>query len=136
MHRVYVNAWKGDLQLSGRRPSSYVVARHNVASNSNSWSVVPSAKDTFVFTSKDEERTQQLWHWGKCFLEQYPTIKPQHCFTVANLAIEGAEDRIQDRDLTVMVTAKYPNPREERNNHAPCGFLRVWDGTGDGPNDP
>ena len=99
--------------------------------------VLQSKKQDFVFSTEDSVRSQRLWLWAKCFLEQYPLIKPQHRFTIANLAVEGAIDgRVFDRDLTVMVSAIFPNPEETRNSHTPCGFLRVWDGTGDGPNDP
>ena len=134
MHNVHLDFYKGDVQIQGRGFSSYVVIRQNEA---NDWSVVPSETQSFVFSIEDAVRAQHLWLWAKCFLEQYPLIKPQHRFTIANLAVEGAIDgRVSDRDLTVMVSAIFPNPEETQNSHTPCGFLRVWDGTGDGPNDP
>lgn len=134
MHNVHIDTYKGDIQIQGREFSSYVVIRQNEA---NDWSVVPSETQSFVFSTEDSVRSQRLWLWAKCFLEQYPLIKPQHRFTIANLAVEGAIDgRVFDRDLTVMVSAIFPNPEETRSSHTPCGFLRVWDGTGDGPNDP
>lgn len=132
MHRLYVNEWKGDIQLSGRRPSSYVVIRKP---EDDEWKVIPSATGTFVFSKQDEEKSQKLWHWAQHFVRQYATIKAEHSYKLQEMSYD-MDDRITDKDLTVMVSAKYPFPREARSGTAPCGFLRVWDGTGTGASDP
>lgn len=133
MHRVFVGEWNGDIQLSGRKPSSYVVIRKP---ENDEWKVIPSATNSFVFSKHDEEKSQQLWHWAHHYVQQYATINEEHSFKIEDMSNE-TNDRVSDRDLTVMVCAKYPFSTEERRGTAvPCGFLRVWDGTGMGVSDP
>jgi hypothetical protein len=149
MHRVSLQEWKGDVQILGKRPSSYVVIRKKqqqpvdntttTNENSNGWSVVPTATNYYVFNDEDEQRCQVLWHWAQDFIVAQPTINAEHCFTLADmvgLTDEAGEDKVRDRDLTVMVTARIPYPTQERTGITPCGFLRVWDGTGMPPSDP
>ena len=142
MHRMSLQKWKGDVQLLGKRPSSYVVIgkarggneEPKGGANDERWNVLPTATNAFDFTSKDEDRSQELWAWAQEWIQTKPTIHAEHCFTLAEMN-EDEEEKFRDRDLTVMVTAKYPYPEESRSGVTPWGFLRVWDGTGSAPSD-
>jgi hypothetical protein len=138
MYCLIPQEWKGDVQVMGRRPSSYVVVRK--ASDGEDWTVAPTATNSYVFTDQDETLSRELWHWSHSLIRKNATIKAEHRFTLADIARleeqEDHDDKVRDRDLTVMVTGKYPYPTEERTGVTPCGFLRVWDGTGVAPSDP
>ncbi len=157
MHRVALQFWKEGVQLSGRKESSYVIIRRRSqanagnsgvnrtsthatphASSPSSWKVVPTATHEYSFEDSDEERSQNLWYWGQKLLQEQQTIiHPQHKFTLGDMATLTEDDlgEAHDRDLIVMVIARIPFPIEEQTSITACGFLRVWDGTGQ-ENDP
>lgn len=49
---------------------------------------------------------------------------------------DGDSFAANDKDMTVMITGMFPLPDIMRRNTSPCGFLRVWDGTGSSNTDP
>ena len=146
MHRVLVGQWNGALQLTGRKESSFVVIRRTEEEGLDGkarWTIEPTASKEYHFETSDEQRAQNLWHWGQKLIERQPTmLHDENKFTLGNISHLTEEDdrsgapRIRDRDLTVMVTAKIPYPATERTSISAYGFLRVWDGTGQAPSDP
>ena len=160
LHRVHLQIWKGDVQLTGKRHTSFVVIRKTAGTaltdvatrtatsqvteetktNSTAgWHVLPTARNEYSFEESDEERSQNLWHWGQTLLREQPTmIQTEHRFTIADLGnlTDQDEEKRRDRDLTVMVTAQIPFLAEALTAITPQGFLRVWDGTGQVPSDP
>lgn len=101
------------------------------------WKIFPTSLETFSFDPLDAERTQKLWLWGQDFIKTFPTMKPQHSFTLAEMnAINASdEEHLKDRDITVMIAGIFPYPTLP-SGATPRGFLRVWDGTGIAPSDP
>jgi hypothetical protein len=87
-------------------------------------------------------RSSDLWKWAQHRIFAYPTINAEHRFTLAKMGLverDGVgpqEESVQDRDLTVLVTATFPYPQTRRSGITPRGFLRVWDGTGMSRSDP
>jgi hypothetical protein len=130
MHRVCINEWKGGIQLLGRKMSSYVVIQKPMHQD---FQLIPTAQTAFDFSPSDEARSQELWHWAQHFVQQHPTMKSQHSFTINDLKEQFSGE--PDCDLTVMVTAKFVNTVESGGGTQPCGFLRIWDGTGFGSSD-
>jgi hypothetical protein len=124
--------WKGDIQLVGNTLSSYVVVRKS----GDDWDILSTANNTFTFSPSDETRAKQLWNWAQERLGSHSTINVEHQFTLASIVANEDNGHLQDQDLTVMVTAKFPFPLNARSAVMPRGFLRVWDGTGTSTTDP
>jgi hypothetical protein len=121
------------VQFQGLKSSSFVVVRKT----EGGWKGFPSANSTFSFNRSDEERSQILWHWAKYHLKKNPSIKSEHCFTLADMLSMKDDDEktIEDKDITVMVVEKNRYSAQP-SGVIPQGFLRVWDGTGYPPSDP
>ena len=113
---------------------SYVVVRKT---DNEAWEMSPTAYEKFSFDSKDAERAQKLWLWGRDFIKDSPTIQQQHCFTLGEMKAinDSDEQHLKDRDTTVMVAGIFPYPQMQPGAD-PQGVLRVWDGTGVPPSDP
>ena len=125
--------------------------QNQLATNTDGWSVIPTATSSYSFTGDDEERSQTLWRWGQHRILVRPTIHPEHRCTLENLALAVAKGQDfaartrnkhkkaiigQNLDLTAMVSAIIPFPPSQRQPGSPCGLLRVWDGTGLPRSDP
>jgi len=144
MHRVKLQAWSGQMQLMGQQHSSYVVCRddNSVAGGANQMIICPTAKAEFTLTTNDERRFAELWKWGQKRLFSHASMKVSQSFKLADMRRQDnwqmetyGEDNTRG-DLTVMVAAILPVPKELINGISPRGFLRVWDGTGFPASDP
>jgi hypothetical protein len=130
-----IQEWNGDVQLLGRRGSSFVVVRPQ-SSESNApvddWSIIPTAKDGTIFTAEDTERAAALWHWAQARLALYPTLRSSTKMKLSDLSRQDQLESTEETygDLTVMVSAILPVPEGLKTASTPIGFLRVWDGTG------
>jgi hypothetical protein len=132
--------YNGELQLLGKRASSYVVCR---ASESNEeWEIIPTAKESFSIVADDRIRFSELWKWASGRILSHPTMPAAHRFTLADMKCQGGDssptegESIDRRDLTAMVAAIIPIPIERRTGATPMGYLRLWDGTGVSTSDP
>ncbi|GKY92238.1 hypothetical protein MPSEU_000195000 [Mayamaea pseudoterrestris] len=143
MHRIKAQLYKGELQLLGMRESSYVVFRHDPATDA--WLTLPTAHIEYQLTVEDLDRVTELWHWSQKRLLEHPTMKAEHALTIEEMKPQGDQDRAlfhdeaASGDLTVMVTAVIPSPLQSDDNirgTVPFGYLRVWDGTGFPGRDP
>jgi hypothetical protein len=136
-----IQEWKGDVQLLGRRASSYVVVRPQ-SSESNApvddWSIISTAKGGTTFGAEDTERAAALWHWAQARLASHPTLKPSTKMKLSDLSRQDQREATEENhgDLTVMVSAILPVPDGLKTASTPLGFLRVWDGTGTPTSDP
>jgi hypothetical protein len=130
-----IQEWKGDVQLLGRRSSSFVVVRPQSSESNppvNDWSIIPTAKDDTIFGAEDTERAATLWHWAQARLASHPTLKPSTKMKLSDLSRQDQRESTEDThgDLTVMVSAILSVPDGLKTATTPLGFLRVWDGTG------
>jgi hypothetical protein len=145
MHRVQLRKWKDEMQLTGLRMSSYVVCRDGgiVPGGSSGWSIEPTARTEFSLTLADERQFMALWEWGQSRLLSHPSMKVSQSFKLCEMQrqdhdqLETYGDEHTRGDLTVMVASIIPVPEESSTSGVtPCGFLRVWDGTGFPASDP
>jgi hypothetical protein len=135
-----IQEWKGDIQLLGRRSSSYVVIRPKNSESDDlvdDWSIIPTAKSGTNFGTEDTERAAALWHWAQSRLASHATLKASTKVKLSNLSRQDQrESKETHGDLTVMVSAILPVPEALKTASTPLGFLRVWDGTGTPTSDP
>lgn len=126
---MLIEDYNGGLQLTGFESGcSYVVCREH--------DFIPVASESFTVTEGDKTRAFGLWQWGQNRIMRSPTIRRESRVTIGQIgnftrdagSMGGA---FSDRDLTVMVAAKFSTPTQARSvTPLPTGFLRVWDGTG------
>ena len=134
--------WKEDIQLIGKRCSSYVVVRPqniDLTGPEHTWDIVPTAKGGTSFGKSDIERASALWQWAQGRLANYPTVyQASSKLTLADLARQEQTNVTEEKtgDLTVMISAILPVPAALKNTTTPLGYLRVWDGTGAPISDP
>lgn len=135
-----IQEWKGDIQLLGRRSSSYVVIRPKNSESDDlvdDWSIIPTAKSGTTFGTEDTERAAALWHWAQSRLASHATLKASTKVKLSNLSRQEQRESTETHgDLTVMVSAILPVPEALKTASTPLGFLRVWDGTGTPTSDP
>ena len=136
-----IQEWKEDIQLLGRRSSSYVVIRPKNSESDvpvDEWSVTPTAKGDTTFGSEDTERAAALWHWAQSRLASHATLKLSTKLKLSNLSRQEQCESTEEThgDLTVMISAILPVPEALKTASTPLGFLRVWDGTGTPTSDP
>lgn len=130
-----VQEWNGNVQILGRRSSSFVVVRpQNSEPNApvNDWSINPTAMGNTIFGAEDTERAAALWHWAQARLASHPTLKPSTKIKLSDLSRQDQREPTEETtgDLTVMVSAILHVPDGLKTASTPSGFLRVWDGTG------
>ena len=96
-----------------------------------------SSPGNYTMRTGDEKRFHSLWKWGGFCLSHNPTIKGSEQRTLDKVLHQddsrtATSDTEQDfiGDYTVMITSILPFPETLRTHMSPCGFLRVWDGTG------
>jgi Telomeric single stranded DNA binding POT1/CDC13/ssDNA-binding domain of telomere protection protein len=141
LHRVKVQKWQDEIQLLGVVYSSYVVGR-GPNLESIEFTFVPTSKQEWKPEYENIDRFEFLWQWGQRRLLDYPTMNGEldHAFKISDLPFpEDTNDlsnvKITSGDATVMVTSIIENARAGEivssfiTGH-PCGFLRVWDGSG------
>lgn len=134
LHRVQLQQWKGEMQLMGRRSSSYVVIRKSFSTSQFEY-LHSSKKNAYVPDDKERGTFESMWKWGQHRLLSYPTMKAETVYRLQQMPLLENEtntcrldEEKQGRDLTVLVTAVIPIDRSQMIQ--PQGFLRVWDGTG------
>jgi hypothetical protein len=145
LHRVKLERWKDEEQLVGiKQASSFVVVRGDIHDPPATKEplILATAENEFTMTDDDQKRSLELWHWMQKRLMTHATMKAEHSFRLSDMKHQSSthteqygEDNARG-DLTVMVAAIIPVPREQTPGYAPCGFLRVWDGTGFPASDP
>lgn len=131
MQGVELDEWNGNIQITGKKESTYVVVRNE---EGDDWKVIPSAKDEFCFDKDDEKKSKTMWHWAQHFLQQHSMIQSEHSFTLQQMA-GLPEFNNWDKDMVVMVTGLHSFPPEQQNGRTPYGLLRIWDGTGHSSSD-
>ena len=124
---LLIKDYNGGLQLTGFETGcSYVVCREH--------EFIPVASESFTVTEGDKTRAFGLWKWGQNRIMKTPTIRRESRVTIGQIGnfsqnADSMGGAFSDRDLTVMVAAKFSTPTQARAP-LPAGFLRVWDGTG------
>ena len=146
MHRVKLQEWNGEMQLMGMRASSYVVCRGHVRGDGDEsldWTYASTAEKSDFAPTEDQARFEGLWKWAQQRLLEYPTMKEDTSMRIADMTSTHNENNMslpegdkQSGDLTVMVGSILANPQGSLSSYAPCGILRVWDGTGYSESDP
>jgi hypothetical protein len=145
LQRCKVRLFNHEVQLIGRPgETSFVVFRRNPVDES--WMTLPMVEDgsegdnSDSITSQDTDRFIELWKWSQRRLLEHPTMKVEYSFTLDEMKHQG-DDAITSKascDLVAMVTAIIADNMQplERQGVSPCGFLRIWDGTGHPESDP
>lgn len=138
-----IQEFRGNIQLQGRKESSYVVIRkigdpyesidlvHEYKLESQEWVVDSTAKNSFTFDLNDSFICKSLWKLGQIILSQYPTVREENTLTI------GGTSQTERRtfDLTVLVTA-IERIKSDDQGKSPKGYIRIWDGTGSSESDP
>jgi len=151
-HRVAVQEYNGEIQLVGRRNSSFYVVRPRnetqMLQNPQGQGLIESytASKPSILDVDDYMRMRDLWRWGRKRFSEHPTLHAKDRFVIADMgpsddgerAMAGVpiERTINNGDLIAMVTAIIPQPPEQVSDRTPRAFLRLWDGTGRPESDP
>lgn len=150
LHRVKVQKWNDEYQLLGLRYSSYVVCRATsldpLKTRNEDYVFLRVSKNDWNPTEDEKVPFRTLWIWAQNRIRTYPTMNKDRVFKIGDLPspsarinpIEVSNGRINDGDVTVMVSAviDYSPQTTLTPDGKPCGFLRVWDGTGISHSDP
>lgn len=155
-HRVIVQKYEDQPQLLSMRGSSFVVIHRlnpdvkNVikkideekgALDMSEWHVYSTAKQCFTFEVEDAKTSRKMWKWSKAMFSKFPTIVNEDKTFLISGINEEIENPTKDNpstvsgDLTCLVTAVIPYPRDSLSDRTPFGFIRVWDGTGPSKSD-
>jgi len=151
-HRVAVQEYNGEIQLVGRRNSSFYVVRPRNETQmlqnpqGQGWVESYTASKPSMLDVDDYMRMRDLWRWGRKRLIEHPTLHAKERFSIADVgpsddgerAMAGVpiERTVNSGDIIAMVTAIIPQPPEQVSDRTPRAFLRLWDGTGRPESDP
>ena len=151
-HRVAVQEYNGEIQLVGRRNSSFYVVRprneRQMLDNpqGQGWIESYTANKPSILDVDDYLRMRELWRWGQKRFSDHPILHGKERFSIADVgpfddgerAMAGVpiERTVNNGDLIAMVTAIIPQPPDQVSDRTPRAFLRLWDGTGRPESDP
>ena len=151
-HRVAVQEYNGDIQLVGRRNSSFYVVRPRneklmmESPQGQGWVESYTASKPSMLDVDDYLRMRELWRWGRQRFSEHPILHGKERISIADVgpvddlerAMAGVpiERTVTNGDLIAMVTAIIPQPPEQVSDRTPWAFLRLWDGTGRPESDP
>ena len=151
-HRVAVQEYNGDIQLVGRRNSSFYVVRPRNEKlmmenpQGQGWVESYTASKPSMLDVDDYLRMRDLWRWGRQRFGEHPILHGKERISIADVgpvddlerAMAGIpiERTVTNGDLIAMVTAIIPQPPEQVSDRTPRAFLRLWDGTGRPESDP
>lgn len=151
-HRVAVQEYNGDIQLVGRRNSSFYVVRPRNEKlmmenpQGQGWVESYTASKPSMLDVDDYLRMRALWCWGRKRFGEHPILHGKERISIADVgpvddlerAMAGVpiERTVTNGDLIAMVTAIIPQPPEQVSDRTPRAFLRLWDGTGRPESDP
>ena len=145
LHKAKLKSWNGTLQLTCfPREATSVVFRGDV-NDPDATEHVTTIPSSGAATVTDEEKCEalKLWKWAQQRLRLYATMKIEHRFKISDMrphdsALTEFYGESANGDLTAMVTAILPMGRQQLPPTVipPCGFLRLWDGTGPPLSDP
>jgi hypothetical protein len=142
MNNVKVQMWDGETQVVGQTPSSYLVLRGDPNDPDNdavAWTLASSPNSNDECTDDEMIHMKDLWKWTQQLLFERPSMNPMFCLKISDLPGHGNDDAGRPGDYTCMVAAILPVPHDlavDSGGSWPCGFLRVWDGTGPPTSDP
>lgn len=136
LHRVVVQKYQEEVQLMAQRSTEFTVYRGSINATQFDPAAIFSSSNNSMSVG-DETRFHSLRKWGSFCLANHSTIKGTQLRRLEQVLHQGdartaASDTEQDLtgDFTVMVTAILPFPANLKTPMLPCGWLRVWDGTG------
>ena len=151
-HRVAVQEYNGDIQLVGRRNSSFYVVRPRNKKlmmenpQGQGWVESYTASKPSLLDVDDYLRMRELWRWGRKRFSEHPILHGKERISIADVgpvddlerAMAGVpiERTVTNGDLIAMVTAIIPQPPDQVSDRTPRAFLRLWDGTGRPESDP
>lgn len=125
--------YRGDIQLLVRKDTSYVVSRRT-SSDPEDWSCEGATQSLSTLELEETNRIKDLWKWGQERLQSHPTIKMSQQMKLQDLGRDTGEGS----DCTVMVSSICDIQKQAANDGIihPCGFMRIWDGSGPPVCDP
>ncbi|GAX14046.1 hypothetical protein FisN_5Lh030 [Fistulifera solaris] len=138
MHRLEVKKFKGNVQLTGLKQSSFLVCRKEEQSE-GVWEWTYVASQNTETTESEKKEMERLWLWGQERQRNFPSLRSQYQCTLSNLHVPQESLTLSSGfkgDFSVMITGVYPMPAGDLIGNVPRGFLRVWDGTGIPISDP
>ena len=95
-------------------------------------------KDEGTLSDSDLKRCRDLWQWGQRRLLTRPNLKMSRSASLTDMGQQQEHDQQNGVDITAMVASlPIETPAETVPGACdPCGYLRLWDGTGGNYCDP